>query len=434
MSPNTQEQMVTTLILAEIIAAFRLLEMGGCLVLKIFTFFESSSVHFLYLLICCFKQTNIFKPVCSKGSNSEVYVVCCDYKGIDKDILKLIRLNLKNNTESMFPHDFIPIDFVQQLVECSNFFAKLQIMEIEKNISLFLNNNKDVEYLISNIRQRIVEEYLIKYNLCSIDENKKILQRKDCIASSFKYYNYRTGSHNERISVNQSIEQQIEILRNELHYFNVNYLKFGNNKWMIKISHGENIIKLYYGKPLIELKSSKLIDLSILKCWLNIKLTYKKQIEISNNDFFYVQNIKIVEVKINNYLQIKNLDQFENQVINDICKQILNSDSNEFRLKYFLVLTQLLAGFVYILANDVFKEIQFCNGEEIVFRGRKAGGHKLYGGLLQMINFQRNPNANTTHSILGLVDIVHLYKGEFYEAFINYNNSVCLKYCNVYLN
>ena len=47
-----------------------------------FTMFESETVCMMYLLSICFDQVDVFKPATSKEGNSEVYVVCRDFKRV----------------------------------------------------------------------------------------------------------------------------------------------------------------------------------------------------------------------------------------------------------------------------------------------------------------------------------------------------------------
>lgn len=47
-----------------------------------FTVFECNSLCRMYLLCCAFESIHIKKPVTSKEGNSEVYVVCCGYRGL----------------------------------------------------------------------------------------------------------------------------------------------------------------------------------------------------------------------------------------------------------------------------------------------------------------------------------------------------------------
>lgn len=56
--------------------------LGGTFVLKMFTIFECNSLCRMYLLCCAFDSVLVKKPVTSRQGNSEVYVVCRGYKGL----------------------------------------------------------------------------------------------------------------------------------------------------------------------------------------------------------------------------------------------------------------------------------------------------------------------------------------------------------------
>lgn len=56
---------------------------GGHFVIKMFTFFECDTICLLYLLSRVFESINVTKPVTSKEGNSEVYVVCTEFRGDD---------------------------------------------------------------------------------------------------------------------------------------------------------------------------------------------------------------------------------------------------------------------------------------------------------------------------------------------------------------
>lgn len=51
--------------------------------IKMFTFFECDTICLLYLLNKVFESVSVMKPATSKEGNSEVYVICKEYKGED---------------------------------------------------------------------------------------------------------------------------------------------------------------------------------------------------------------------------------------------------------------------------------------------------------------------------------------------------------------
>jgi 23S rRNA U2552 (ribose-2'-O)-methylase RlmE/FtsJ len=55
---------------------------GGTFVLKMFTIFECNTLCRMYLLCCAFDLVQIKNPLTSKQGNSEIYVVCRGFKGL----------------------------------------------------------------------------------------------------------------------------------------------------------------------------------------------------------------------------------------------------------------------------------------------------------------------------------------------------------------
>ena len=79
--PNEQEKSVSWLHMKETLTALRILRKGGHFVIKMFTFFECDTICLLYLLVKVFESVRVMKPATSKEGNSEVYVVCKEYRG-----------------------------------------------------------------------------------------------------------------------------------------------------------------------------------------------------------------------------------------------------------------------------------------------------------------------------------------------------------------
>lgn len=132
--------------LGHLLCSLMCLNPGGIMMLKEFTFYESSSVSLLYLMDFCFNKVLITKPETSKGANSEVYIFGIGYKDnlteiqITKllNILNYIRyLNTAEGSPAIFLKEDINDKFVEKIIEFSKLLAKMQIPYIKKNIELF---------------------------------------------------------------------------------------------------------------------------------------------------------------------------------------------------------------------------------------------------------------------------------------------------------
>ncbi|XP_030621852.1 cap-specific mRNA (nucleoside-2'-O-)-methyltransferase 2 [Chanos chanos] len=168
--PGEQESLVAPLQYCETVCALLLLGPGGSFVLKMFTLFEHSSVCLLYLLVCCFRCVHVFKPGTSKAGNSEVYVVCLDYKAKDavRPLLsKLIRSygpDLSSKA-ALFPSSCIPDSFLQQHEELCSFFHTLQVDTIKENLQLFASMTADQRMQLERLRECAAQYYMERFLL-----------------------------------------------------------------------------------------------------------------------------------------------------------------------------------------------------------------------------------------------------------------------------
>lgn len=78
---NMQETLSLPLIRGEVETGLACLAKGGCMVLKIFTFFTEEMRSILAKLMASFEYMDLYKPQTSGMLNSECYVVCIGYKG-----------------------------------------------------------------------------------------------------------------------------------------------------------------------------------------------------------------------------------------------------------------------------------------------------------------------------------------------------------------
>ncbi|CAD7951939.1 unnamed protein product [Amoebophrya sp. A25] len=77
-----QEKVEFKLKLAEVVCALLTLKTGGNMMIKMYTFFEKLTIDVLILLGFFFRELKIVKPLSSKPTNSEVYLVG---KGFEED-------------------------------------------------------------------------------------------------------------------------------------------------------------------------------------------------------------------------------------------------------------------------------------------------------------------------------------------------------------
>jgi len=196
---NAQEVISQKLILSEIWLALCTQKVGGMFVIKFFDMFTHNTIIF-YLLLCGFyKSVKIIKPCSSRNCNSERYIVCQSFKGIDQHIMNNIEQTLKNfvftepSQESsgictlMYPYFETSVSFNKKITLFNNFILYEQVKTINESIKMV--NNKDIYFqnlIIKLFIEKISVSYLLFY--------KNILHSriKKCI-NFLRKYNINTN-------------------------------------------------------------------------------------------------------------------------------------------------------------------------------------------------------------------------------------------------
>ncbi|CAH0553482.1 unnamed protein product [Brassicogethes aeneus] len=218
--PGNQEKHVSHLHYCETITALSVLETGGSFILKIFTMFEDSTINLLYLLNCIFEDVAIHKPCSSKSGNSEVYVICTLFKGLDtiENIWQNLLFPYKSGTFgelSMFNLQDIPSSFLIQIHECSEYYKRLQMKTITDNIFYF-NTKCPMAHKRHYLKVTVAQTYLNKFKLNKMSNDLKIVPHANALKSwrNFNdYYAYEKGF--EKLDIKDLIQydfDEIEII------------------------------------------------------------------------------------------------------------------------------------------------------------------------------------------------------------------------------
>jgi 23S rRNA U2552 (ribose-2'-O)-methylase RlmE/FtsJ len=100
---NYQEQEAYILLLAEIICALKIQKEGGSFVIKFFETFTEMTIKLIEILKRFYETVLITKPLLSRPSNSERYIVCLNFsnKNADKidDLITIVESFSKNNVD-----------------------------------------------------------------------------------------------------------------------------------------------------------------------------------------------------------------------------------------------------------------------------------------------------------------------------------------------
>ncbi|XP_070571346.1 cap-specific mRNA (nucleoside-2'-O-)-methyltransferase 2-like [Ptychodera flava] len=175
--PAEQEALVSHLHYCEVITALQCLSPNGNFVLKMFTFFEQSSVSLMYLLNCAFQLVHVFKPATSKSGNSEVYVVCLNFLGkseLQEYFPKLVEKFGAAKSKCLFLPEDIPPSFTEQLIECAKEFKEYQCTTIDSNIKLHTSMSLQEKRHIEQVRDCCLQMYIERFDVDYIPREQQI--------------------------------------------------------------------------------------------------------------------------------------------------------------------------------------------------------------------------------------------------------------------
>ena len=88
---SQQEQLSTRLICAEIYTALRLQKPDGTFFLKTYDLRMIPTLVLVRILVRCYRDVHVTKPVTSRAANSEKYLLCSGFRGCDEATLNMLR-------------------------------------------------------------------------------------------------------------------------------------------------------------------------------------------------------------------------------------------------------------------------------------------------------------------------------------------------------
>ena len=177
---NNKEQLHYSLIIHEILAMLMLSETGSHFVLKMYDTYTKTSVDMLYMLHLMFTSVEIFKPLTSRPTNSEKYIICKDLKinaTIKTNVInKLKQLSeiIKNKKDGSYHFtlfDKLPEQFVKYITDinlrildnqCHHLKNAIHYSSLSKEeLKSFLDSNK---YKLKNKKEKTFKEWSLTYN------------------------------------------------------------------------------------------------------------------------------------------------------------------------------------------------------------------------------------------------------------------------------
>lgn len=176
---NRQEQSIYRLLLCEIVTAISVQKKGGVFVCKFFDLHTTPTIKLYYLLNVLYEYTEIIKPKMSRPANSERYIVCVNFKGINDTyltkLLYVIRYWDKIEKEEPIIDIFSTlynITFFNLICKYNNYVAKKQTKYILKTFDIIKN---DYNFkLLKQIQREYSINWCKKYNI-PLNTNSKYI-------------------------------------------------------------------------------------------------------------------------------------------------------------------------------------------------------------------------------------------------------------------
>lgn len=171
---NKEEELHSRANLGQIITGLMVLKgknsngKGGIMITKQYTFFTSFLISLMGMLTHIFDRVDICKPMFSRSGNSETYLVCIGYHGIDptnsNSIQNILLGRLRNFSLKPFvAKSCLNDEFISTIKKAQSYFAEAQIVKLEMLIS---------EYKRFSASKKIDKNH-IKNNNIFVETNKK---------------------------------------------------------------------------------------------------------------------------------------------------------------------------------------------------------------------------------------------------------------------
>ena len=210
---NIQEQEAYRLILAQIIAATKIQKKGGNFVCKFFETFTRTSLKLVSMLPQLYEKVYFIKPLMSRPSNSEKYVVCIGFKYDDKnkefksiskkldDLLSNMHKNKTGKIVDVFTQYVIPKNLINHMINLNRTISNYQLRSINEIIAYV---KKEIysgdEYHDRKEQQIEGSTYWIKLyypDTSSLDKSKKLY--KNIVDRAIIKSNKDTDNMSEKI-------------------------------------------------------------------------------------------------------------------------------------------------------------------------------------------------------------------------------------------
>lgn len=183
-----QEELNSLENLGQIILGLKVLSKGGNMLIKIYTYFTDYTLSLLVILNTLFDFMYITKPLTSKPTNSELYVICKGYNGISFELTTLLCNHLiKHKNEGTLPYKDGSLVNLQHPK-----LAEIKKVLLDTEIKIFGDQQyKTLEYALCRIQEENGKWKRVKNKLVSINnayEHNRWFFFNSIIPLSSKYH------------------------------------------------------------------------------------------------------------------------------------------------------------------------------------------------------------------------------------------------------
>ena len=143
---NAKESLHYNLIQSEIICILMTQKLNGSVILKIFETFTETTISLLWLLCKHYKYFELFKPLTSRPTNAEKYIICTGFTGTTYSQNELLNLLHFKIDIGMTLNIIFPDTFLEKILYFSKFITKCQINMINKVVSYISETHIDKKF------------------------------------------------------------------------------------------------------------------------------------------------------------------------------------------------------------------------------------------------------------------------------------------------
>lgn len=162
---NNQELSSIKLLFCEVYIALNIQDINGNFIIKMFDLLNIKTIQLLYILYLHYESIYFYKPDTSRLSNSEKYIICKGFRGLNNCINELLIKNYDTNDIDIF----VPESFINNIDDYNNKFVKNQIKNINEVLEI-VNKNNHIRNRPNEKQKSVATEWCKKYNL-EINQN-----------------------------------------------------------------------------------------------------------------------------------------------------------------------------------------------------------------------------------------------------------------------